>query len=71
MNHSFDDSLSSSIQRTQNRLINSRNVQFPFRHCVPAEACMPVEDYCEPSVLRLRTVQPYVPLRRNIKRERV
>ena len=32
---------------------------------------MSVEDYCEPSVLRLRIVQPYVPLGWNIKRERV
>ena len=43
----------------------------PFRNCVPAKAYMPVEDYSEPSVLRLRIVQPYVPLRRNIKRKRV
>ena len=43
----------------------------PFRNCVPAKAYMPVEAYCEPSVLRLRIVQPYVPLRRNIKRKRV
>ncbi len=32
---------------------------------------MSVADYSEPSVLRLRIVQPYVPLRWNFKRERV
>ncbi len=32
---------------------------------------MSIAGCCEPSVLRLRIVQPYVPLRWNIKRERV
>ena len=46
-------------------------IHSPFLNCVTAKACMSVADYSEPSVLRLRIVQPYVPLRWNFKRERV
>ena len=41
------------------------------KNCIPEKACMSVEDDSEPSVLRLCSLQPYVPLRRNFKRKRV